>query len=43
MKRPGAYELPHGITVRHLIEEVGGGVVEGRTLKAVMMDGSSFP
>jgi NADH-quinone oxidoreductase subunit F len=43
VKRPGAYELPHGITVRHLIEEVGGGVPEGRTLKAVMMGGSSFP
>jgi NADH-quinone oxidoreductase subunit F len=43
VKRPGAYELPHGITVRHLIEEVGGGVTEGRTLKAVMMGGSSFP
>jgi len=43
VKRPGAYELPHGITARHLIEEVGGGVPEGRTLKAVMMGGSSFP
>ena len=43
VKRPGAYELPHGITVRHLIEEVGGGVPDGRTLKAVMMGGSSFP
>ena len=43
VKRPGAYELPHGITVRHLIEDVGGGVEEGRTLKAVMMGGSSFP
>jgi len=43
VKRPGAYELPHGITARHLIEEVGGGVPDGRTLKAVMMGGSSFP
>jgi len=43
VKRPGPYELPHGITVRHLIEDVGGGVVDGRTLKAVMMGGSSFP
>jgi NADH-quinone oxidoreductase subunit F len=41
--RPGAYELPHGITTRHLIEEIGGGVPDGRTLKAVMMGGSSFP
>ena len=29
VKRPGAYELPHGITARHLIEEVGGGVPDG--------------
>ncbi len=41
--RPGVYELPHGITARHLIEEVGGGVPDGRSLKAVMMGGSSFP
>jgi NADH-quinone oxidoreductase subunit F len=43
VKRPGAYELPHGITARHLIEDIGGGVPDGRTLKAVMMGGSSFP
>ena len=43
VERPGAYELPHGITARHLIDEIGGGVPEGRTLKAVMMGGSSFP
>ncbi|HKI92128.1 MAG TPA: NADH-quinone oxidoreductase subunit NuoF, partial [Gaiellaceae bacterium] len=43
VQRPGPYELPHGITARHLIEEIGGGVPEGRTLKAVMMGGSSFP
>ena len=41
--RPGVYELPHGVTARHLIEEVGGGVPDGRSLKAVMMGGSSFP
>jgi NADH-quinone oxidoreductase subunit F len=43
VQRPGPYELPHGITARHLIEEIGGGVPEGRPLKAVMMGGSSFP
>jgi NADH-quinone oxidoreductase subunit F len=43
VQRPGPYELPHGITARHLIEEIGGGVAEGRELKAVMMGGSSFP
>jgi len=41
--KPGAYELPHGITVRYLIEEVGGGMANGRELKAVMVGGSSFP
>src|SRR6266851_2164252 len=41
--RPGAYEAPHGITVRHLIEDIGGGVANGRKLKAVMVGGSSFP
>ncbi len=41
--RPGAYEAPHGITVRHLIEEIGGGIADGRKLKAVMVGGSSFP
>ena len=41
--RPGAYERPHGITVRELIYDVGGGIAGGRTLKAVMVGGSSFP
>jgi NADH-quinone oxidoreductase subunit F len=41
--RPGAYELPHGVTVRHLIEDIGGGIADGRALKAVMVGGSSFP
>ena len=41
--RPGAYERPHGITVRELIYDIGGGIADGRTLKAVMVGGSSFP
>ena len=41
--RPGAYEAPHGITVRHLIDDIGGGIADGRSLKAVMVGGSSFP
>ena len=40
---PGAYEAPHGITTRHLIEDIGGGIANGRELKAVMIGGSSFP
>src|SRR5436309_11783486 len=35
LERPGNYERPHGITVRELIEEVGGGITGGRRLKAV--------
>jgi NADH-quinone oxidoreductase subunit F len=41
--RPGAYEAPHGITARHLIYDIGGGIADGRELKAVMVGGSSFP
>jgi NADH-quinone oxidoreductase subunit F len=43
VERPGVYEAPHGITVRHLIYDIGGGVPGEHTLKAVMMGGSSFP
>jgi NADH-quinone oxidoreductase subunit F len=43
VERPGVYEAPHGITARHLIYDIGGGVPDGHTLKAVMMGGSSFP
>jgi len=41
--RPGNYELPHGYPLRDLINVVGGGVAEGRTLKAVIPGGSSTP
>ncbi len=38
---PGNYELPHGISMRELIYDVGGGVPSGRELKAVIPGGSS--
>ena len=38
---PGNYELPHGISMRELIYDVGGGVPSGRALKAVIPGGSS--
>ena len=38
---PGNYELPHGITLRELIYDVGGGVPGGRDLKAIIPGGSS--
>ena len=41
--RGGNYELPHGVTIRELIYDVGGGIVDGRALKAVIPGGSSFP
>jgi NADH-quinone oxidoreductase subunit F len=41
--RPGNYELPHGISLRELIYDVGGGVPGGRALKAIIPGGSSTP
>jgi NADH-quinone oxidoreductase subunit F len=38
---PGNYELPHGITLRELVYDVGGGVPDGRELKAIIPGGSS--
>ena len=29
VERPGVYEAPHGITVRHLIDDIGGGIPGG--------------
>jgi NADH-quinone oxidoreductase subunit F len=43
VERPGNYELPLGTTIRTLIEEFGGGVAGGRTLKAIIPGGSSVP
>ena len=41
--RGGNYELPHGATFRELIEDCGGGISEGRKLKAIIPGGSSTP
>jgi len=41
--RPGNYELPHGFPLRDMINEVGGGIAGGHTLKAVIPGGSSTP
>ncbi len=37
----GLVEVPFGITVRELIEEIGGGVADGRPLKALQAGGAS--
>ena len=41
--RPGNYELPLGIPFRELLEDVCGGMKDGRKLKAVIPGGSSTP
>lgn len=39
--RRGVYEVPFGTTLRELIEDLGGGMAEGRQLKFVHLGGSS--
>jgi len=41
VNRPGNYELPLGTTFRELIYEHGGGIPEGRSIKAIMPAGAS--
>src|SRR5947208_1478663 len=41
--RGGNYELDNGTTLRELIYEVGGGIPDGRRLKAIVPGGSSTP
>ncbi len=39
--RGGLIEVPMGVTLRQIVEDVGGGVADGRTLKAVQVGGPS--
>jgi NADH-quinone oxidoreductase subunit F len=41
VNRPGNYEIPLGTTFRQLIFEHGGGIPEGRKIKAIMPAGAS--
>lgn len=41
VNNPGNYELPLGTTFRHLIYDLGGGIPEGRQIKAIMAAGAS--
>jgi NADH-quinone oxidoreductase subunit F len=41
--RGGNYELPLGTSLRELIYDVGGGIPDGRELKAIIPGGSSVP
>ena len=43
VERPGVYELPMGYNLKKAIYEVGGGIANGRKLKAVVPGGSSTP
>lgn len=39
--RGGLIEVPMGMTIRQIIEEIGGGIANGRTFKAVQIGGPS--
>ena len=41
VKRGGLIEVPMGMSLRRIVDEIGGGVPEGRTLKAVLVGGPS--
>ncbi|MCX6277725.1 MAG: NAD(P)H-dependent oxidoreductase subunit E [Bacteroidetes bacterium] len=41
IKRGGLIEVPMGITIRQVVEEIGGGIADGRTFKAVQIGGPS--
>jgi NADH-quinone oxidoreductase subunit F len=43
VKRPGIYELPHGVTLRELIYTHAGGTLDDRPVKAVVPGGLSMP
>jgi len=43
VNRPGVYELPMGIRLREVIDDVCGGVPGGRQVKGVIPGGSSMP
>ena len=41
IQRPGLYEVPFGITLRHLLLDLAGGLKQGRKLQAVLMGGAA--
>lgn len=43
VNRPGVYEYPTGMLISDMIYEVGGGIRNGKRLKAVVPGGSSVP
>jgi NADH-quinone oxidoreductase subunit F len=43
INKPGNYELPLGTPLRYLVEELGGGVPDGKQVKAILPAGASAP
>jgi NADH-quinone oxidoreductase subunit F len=41
IQRPGLYEVPFGVTLRHLLFDLAGGLKSGRKLQAVLMGGAA--
>jgi NADH-quinone oxidoreductase subunit F len=41
VRHGGLIEVPMGVTIREIVEDLGGGVPKGRTLKAVQLGGPS--
>jgi len=41
VNRGGLIEVPMGVTIREIVEEIGGGIADGRTFKAVQIGGPS--
>jgi NADH-quinone oxidoreductase subunit F len=41
VNKPGNYELPLGTTFRQLIYDYGGGIIDGKQIKAIMSAGAS--
>lgn len=41
VSKPGVYEVPFGVPLRHLIEDLAGGVLPGRKFQAVLTGGAA--
>lgn len=41
IQRPGLYEVPFGVTLRHLLFDLAGGLKPGRKLQAVLLGGAA--
>ncbi len=41
VNKPGNYELPLGTPIRYLIEECGGGIIDGKEVKGILPAGAS--